>query len=264
MSSGDESGKDPPPLTAAAAADVFQRLSERESLTLVGGQALSLLALQYFCPEIEQIGTFLSRDIDFQATKEEVRWVARKLSGEPHLPTGDHVGVSAGKVLFKDLDGYTRTIDILHNVHGLKPEEVRRKSWVAPLPEMATSVRTMHPVHCLISRTANVATLPGYQTPHALRQLRVSIVAVRGYIQDLVREDERAAFNCVREVFRLARGVEGRAVYRKFQIDVFEAVPTAGMPEKFIQGNYVQLSRKLDTQRTRYLASRSSHGPSQR
>jgi len=226
-------------LTYEQTSKVLARLADLgEQIVLVGGQALNFWA-NYYCEKSSDLrvhAPFTSKDIDFFGSPQAVRECATRLGGRATLATLDDMNTpNTGVVCFVDDDRHTRIIDFLGNVAGLKD--------VAGIPahvldSNGTSIATfmvLDPMSCLRSRAHNVARLPGYQTPHALKQLRAAIICVREYGCDLLSQGNANATNAVNEaVFSLARYGVGVEVFVKHNIDVLDALTTEpGLSAKF-------------------------------
>lgn len=174
-------------------------------------------------------------------------------------------------VEFVDDDGIKREIDFLGAPFGLSAEEVRDLSQDFAVQDASgndtgATFRVMHPLHCLMSRTSNSGGLPGYDTPHALRQLRYSVQVLRWFIErTLLREHQevRGALKLIERTFHFSHSKPSALlVFERHDIDVFEAVPPKGfgLPEKYEELRYPQMRRYLRLRRQRF--SRSSWPPS--
>lgn len=158
-------------------------------LVLVGGQAVNFWAARYEdrLPELAHDKDLPTKDIDFCGGREVVTLCAQRLGGRAFLPgPEDMITPNTGKVVFVDDEGVQQRVDFLAAPFGLEEVEVRRLAVPfdveGPTGELAFHV--MHPVHCLESRVANTITLPGYDSPHGLAQVRTMIGCAREYLRE--------------------------------------------------------------------------------
>ncbi|MCA9675609.1 MAG: hypothetical protein KC464_11280 [Myxococcales bacterium] len=229
-----------PPLTYEQASRILAKLSDLEHpVVLVGGQALNFWANYYEArvAELAAGAPYMSKDIDFLGSHDAVSECARRLGGKAKLTTLDDMNTpNTGIVMFLDDDGHLRQIDFLGSLAGI-PETYYESLDANILDANDATVailRVMDPISCLKSRAHNVAYLPGYQTEHALNQLRAAILCAREFGRDLLAEDPFEALKCNEHVFGIARYGAGPFVYVRYGIDVLGAVvDDAGMPDAF-------------------------------
>ena len=243
---------------------LLRRLGSMASqVVLVGGQALNFWATRYLSrsPMLRIEAPYSSHDVDFQGRRGVAVTCARILGGQVFQPTLDDATVSTGKVLYLDDAKQERQIDFLDKPHGLADHDVYGFSLPVEVEE-GIEFRVMHPFHCLMSRTANVAGLPGYQSPHALKQLRASIECTRLYLVDLLDEGKVRAVSVWNErIFRFSRQPWARKVYQEHSIETFGAVlvDDARLPEQFRTLRYVVMARQIQTRRQRTAAHLLRH-----
>jgi len=226
---------------------------------LVGGQAVGFWA-DYYAPRDETLSRLVplaSKDIDFCGDLRAVRTSASRLGGRAVAPTMDDVTPSAGIVAFVDERGAERTIDFIDQPYGLDAREVHRTALPIRLSEGAedsapTRFWVMSPVLVMESRVHNSMSLPGYQTPHALDQLRASVPCAREFIRDVIGTGRiREALVLIERVFRFCmRDCDGRSVQAKLGVDPFGAVlPDERLPPRFRSHRFPQMCRLLAARR---------------
>jgi hypothetical protein len=229
-----------PPLSYEQASRILAKLADlAHPVVLVGGQALNFWASYYEdrVAELAAGAPYTSKDIDFVGSHEAVKECARRLGGKAKLATIDDMNTpNTGVVVFVDDDGYPRQIDFLDSVAGVR--ETYYESVEATIVDEhdapVASLRVMDPISCLKSRSHNVAHLPGYQTEHALDQVRAAILCAKEFGRDLLKQDPFDALKSNEHVFDIARYDAGPLVYVRHGIDLLGAVvEDAGMPEKF-------------------------------
>jgi hypothetical protein len=171
----------------------------------------------------------------------------------------DDATPQSATVEFVDDNGVKQILDFLDAPFGLKAPEVHRLSQVFSVltlegEDTGFQFRVMHPLHCLTSRVHNTATLPGYTSPHALRQLAFSVGAVREFIgRALVAGETRAALKIIKCVHRLSLKREGLEVFERHRIDVFTAVPVTApeLPRAYKERHHPRMLAHLRGRRER-------------
>jgi hypothetical protein len=180
-----------------------------DAAVLVGGQAVNFWAEYYAgrVPQLARAAPFTSKDIDFCGDVRAVRLCASRLGGSATLASMDDATPNVGVVSFDDADGGHHTIDFIDQPMGLTAAEVRRTAIPIEVLDAAgretgARIRVMHPVLCMESRVHNTMALPGYDTAHALKQLRASIVCAREFLLDLLDVGEkRVVLKLIERIF---------------------------------------------------------------
>ena len=261
------SAERPAPLAFADVKPILIRLERiADSVVVVGGQAVNFWAELYAprVPTIEREAPFTSKDIDFCGDVRAVRICAERLAGTSRIATMDDVTPNTGVVTFADDAGVKRTIDFLDAPLGLRAEEVHRMAIPAEILDAAGKpagppFRIMHPVQVMESRVHNAMTLPGYDSPAALKQLRLSVICAREFIRDMIDSDRfRVALTLNERVFTFClKDRDGREVHAKHGVDPFDAVITDDdrLPARFRDTRYPQMQRELTLRRARRRAT---------
>lgn len=238
------------------------QLSDK-SVILVGGQALNFWQSRYAStPELRGTPPLTSKDIDFCGDRNAVSIFAARLGGRALFPSFGDATPSTGMVFFADSAGTERKIDFIDQPHGLTVKEVANTAIRAELEEddgtpSGLSIWVMHPIRCMISRVCNTMDLPGYSTPHALLQLRLSVVCSRAFLQELLgsgKDGASAVTDLAERIFHFCHDEDtGRRVKKEFGIDPFEAIPIEDLrlPEKFRTLRFPQMQQWLEARRSR-------------
>lgn len=242
----------PPPLTEREAREVLRSLAGVDVI-LVGGQAINVWATRYQAraAELKSEGPFTSKDIDLWGDERAVRECASRLPrGQPLFPDPDqHVHINSGIVRFVDAKGYTRELDVLEQLLGVDPKELKKTC--VEIDVGGQHLRIMHPVLCMEGRVALV--LRGRSDDHTLKQMRASVVCAREFLRetfDPARSRDVLDWN--ERIFEFARRREGRNLMRQHKIDVFKAVLVdERLPQEFLLKRYPQMQGKLKSLRMR-------------
>jgi len=252
-----------PPLAFADVKAILTKLERiADSVVLVGGQAVNFWAEFYAArvPAIEREAPFTSKDIDFCGDVRAVRVCAERLGGTSRIATMDDHTPNTGVVTFLDGDGVERTIDFLDAPLGLRAKEVHRLAIPAEILDSTGKptgppFRIMHPVQVMESRVHNVMKLPGYDSPAALKQLRLSVICAREFIRDMVASDRvRVALTLNERIFTFClKDRDGRVVDAKHGLDPFAAVAADDdrLPARFRETRYPQMQRELAARRAK-------------
>ncbi|MDB4962511.1 MAG: hypothetical protein JWP01_2510 [Myxococcales bacterium] len=255
----------PPPLTPEDTRVVLGQLGDlMERLVLVGGQALSFWA-EHYAARFAIGEPVNSTDIDFCGLSDAVNIAAARLDGEGRVPKPFSNTPNTGIVEFVDANGYARVMDFLFDPFGLQYDEVHHWAVNVDVPHLGgtLSFKVMHPVHCLESRIANVGGLPGYQSAHAIRQARASLLCAKEYLRDVLNSGSPRAPRVVRRlnerIYRFAWGkLNAKVAFQQYQVDAFEAVLVDdALGHEFNQIRYPQMCANLERKRVRW-ASRAS------
>ncbi len=255
------SAERPPPLAFADVKPILRRLERiAGSVVLVGGQAVNVWAEIYAprVPAIDREAPFTSKDIDFCGDVRAVRICADRLGGTSRTASMDDHTPNTGVVTFIDDLGVRRTIDFLDAPLGLRAEEVRRLAIPAEILDAAGKPAgppflIMHPVQVMESRVHNAMTLPGYDSPAALKQLRLSVICAREFIRDMVASDRiRVALTLNERILTFClKDRDGRLVDARHGVDPFDAVvgDDQRLPARFRETRYPQMQRELAARR---------------
>src|SRR5690606_15938883 len=142
-----------------------------------------------------QEGPFTSKDVDFQAGRATVDWVAKALGVKASKPSKDHATEQTGKIVFTMPSGETCEIDFLRRSIPNLEQDVIDRAVPATLSD-GSSFWVMHPLHCMFSRVYNVIELGGkYNNEHGRAQLRASVNCLRLFTLELAQTDLREALN---------------------------------------------------------------------
>lgn len=231
--------------------DVIKKLDFGENAVVIGGQALNFLCLTFVNPsELESLGTLASKDLDYQSTKDVVEACGRRVNLRLETPKAGTKTELIGVFRFEVQEEECK-VDFLNMPFGLSAEEVNQlklKFDIGPI-----SVYVMHPLHCLESRTINVAQLPKqYANANGFAQLRAAIVMVRAFILKEAELDAEQAANMCARISKFCFADSALEVYRDHQIDVFEAIPKAVLPQRVSEKAYPHWERQLRERREKF------------
>lgn len=171
---------------------------------------------------------------------------------------------STGQVLFRDSDGIEREVDFLTAPLGLDADDVRSTAIKVEVsdpdgPGEPAALWVLHPERSLESRVKNWVIL-GERGEIAQNQLLRSISCAREFSRFVLESDQLDAKERVRTVLNLNERIfrkcfsdrDFRSIYRKFQIDPFDAVlDHHGLPDKFRAIRLPQMREELTTKRDR-------------
>jgi hypothetical protein len=230
---------------------------------LVGGQAVNFWEDFLLKPDASR-GPLTSKDIDFAGTGQDVELCAVRLAGTAHFPTMDHHTPTVGVVSYVDSGGLQREIDFIDAPLGIDGAALQRTSLPFEVLDddgsaTGASFRVMHPVLCMESRVCNTMTLPGYDTPHAQRQVAVSIQCAREFLEQvLLPRGSRPVLVWNERIFQYClRDPSGRRIVLEHaDLDPFGAVLVhPRLPSKFVGVRHPQMVAALKASRARHSAT---------
>lgn len=259
------------PLSYKEIRSFLQKLgTELERIILVGGQAVNFWSEQYLerVPALQAEAPYASKDIDFAGDQRAVRACAARLGGQALLPQPFEPTPNSGIVVFVDDAGSQWTIDFLAVVAGVNDDRLKNMAIPAELENEDGSMsgielRVMHPLLCLKSRTYNVINLPGYQTPHALKQFRASVFCMREFLIDMLNDGYvREVLELHEQIFWHAWTKDGIKAAHLGGAEPFSAIVLdPRLPEKFRTVRYPQMKALLEKRRAHVLRKRNRPVP---
>lgn len=243
------------PLGIGETLDVVARLGAvADEIILIGGQALNFWAEHYKNhPSLRLLqGGIASKDIDFCGTQQHVQLCALALAGRAQYQSTKALSRCVGVVHYLDAQRNERALDILSAPYGLQGERLWDKSYPATLTThdgRSARLRVMHPLHCLISRTANVADLSAYQNERGIKQLRAAIACMRAHLEDqLDRGEVKAATRQSEALFTFCvKSTYAQITFVRDGIEAFDAMVCdhERLPAKFRTVRYPQMKEHV-------------------
>jgi hypothetical protein len=224
---------------------------------LVGGHAVNFWAVFYqeSTPEWGSLLPYTSEDVDFLGGRPEALLCKRLFGGISNLNDGTDPSPQAG-VILAPLNGTTVRFDIITSIIGVDSREVGKKALVPS----SSSLRVLHPLHCLFGKTAGLAQIP--QTGRQdLKHLKLSVLIVHAFLSERLSE-VRPLLNNIEAVFDLAMNELGLRVWNLHGVEIEKALPLKAIAaqgderlQKFVEVRLPQLSKQLEETRLRYVES---------
>ena len=248
----------------------------RNSIALVGGQALSIWGLHYLINELtgEEFAHLSSIDIDFLGRSPEVVRCAAAWHQQPTQPSPfdstPHTAIFLldhdlyGQPLFDQGGNRTKiTVDFLDHVHGVPDKELLHGMDVIVLDD-DYQLRLLTPALCLKSRYHNLHSLPygPKRLPREIVRARLAANVTRAYLIDLLEHPEnlRRALDWSKIVVNLALSHAGIQVSVKYGLEPLDAIPEAhrGFSDDFRNKYFTAMKEKIARKRESYLKRLSS------
>lgn len=251
-----------PPLSTAEVERILAALApiaDEHAAVLVGGQAVAFWArFLGVLDAIPALAPLLSKDIDFEGTREAARTAAKLLGGSVRIPSSDDHTPNTGVVVFVDADGADRKIDFLRAPLGLRGDDVLKTAVRTVFGAVAgvgdAPLLVMHPERCMESCVYNAQIL-GRVDEVALRKLAASIIAAREWSRRLLgdgsipeRDRVRAVLRLNERIFRKCDGdLHFRQLFAARRVDPFDAVLVDDdrLPDAFTHTRYPQMLEQL-------------------
>lgn len=199
---------------------------------LVGGQALAFWLGHYQIEVRPVLGLegdmpigVVTKDADFLGDREDVTRIARKLCGVAEFAPRRGLTALVGSVHLTLSDSKFVNIDVIHQVVGLKKEDVRKHAFAMAVG--GTEARVMHPLEVLRSRIENLRLPDKREKASAIAQAGLAVLVANKYIREVAADPQRAptALKAIEEVVSIAKSGAGRNASREFGISFLEAIP---------------------------------------
>lgn len=229
---------------------------------LVAGQAISVWASYYRerIPELEKVGVYVSRDVDFYGDREDAKTCAHRLRGKLRVATAtdafDGAPINTAVVSFCGEAGAEHRVDFLANVYGVRrASDIRERAVV--MESDAGSFRIIDPVSQLRTRIANLTSLRSGQAS-AKWQACIAVWVAREWLGDVLQgSGGRPALRAIERVFNLALTQQANEASVLHGLEVFDAIrPLPGLPERFEARRYPQMTLEVEKRRAKFRASR--------
>jgi hypothetical protein len=153
---------------------------------IIGGQAVNLWAEKFQKDESfwRELGPYTSYDLAVLGDQTDVLKCSRELDAEPFFPKPNENTANSGKIVTQ-IKGQEFEIDFLSTPSGLSPAEVRELARSITFEDEIT-LKVLHPIHCVESKTVNLMTMPQDAGERQdLKHLRLSIAILRQYLIEL-------------------------------------------------------------------------------
>ena len=212
----------PRPLSERAVGAILA-LTEESNLILVGGQCLSFLARYYAAarPEIRDIYSMSSEDIDFLGTVKQAQNLASQLAdGVTRSPAPDDATVSAA-VVQGTIYGEPVIIDFMRNISGVDRSEMAQRKLVFSMEKDGSTMKVlcMHPIDCVKSRLSNINTLHRTDS-HSISSAKASIIILECFIDEALEAGNlRAAQDALKSIEYVSRSHCQKKSYLHFDLD---------------------------------------------
>jgi hypothetical protein len=198
-----------------------------DRLILVGGQAIETWG--HFFGVLPPSGEHepLTEDADFYGGKEDAKWLCSllgKRTTELILAKDFDPSPNTATVYIERPDGRILLIDFLRSVIGLSAEQIKTLAVRVNVGGILLSV--MHPLLCLESRLANLATLPSKRNTNGIMQAQWVVQIIEAYLRRR-RADGADKGEMIKACHYIAEAAEYRSgpyCFDQFGIDPLLAV----------------------------------------
>ena len=163
--------------------DFARLLATKETLLLVGGQAVNLWAL-YYHSQTAELAPFVSRDVEVLGDRETLTALGRVTGAKPQFFSVKPPTHAVGVLIAKDSQGLPLLIEVLRDVHGVSNEELREPVYTVALGDVQVQVPS--PIAILPAKIANVADLAQSGRQDA-RHVLILARLLPAYLRDLQR-----------------------------------------------------------------------------
>jgi len=213
--------------------DFAQLLATKEPVLLVGGQAVNVWAL-YFHSRTNDLGPFVSFDVDVLGSRETLEALAQVAGTKPQFfplrPPTNEIGV----VRAQDAQGRPLLVEVLRYVNGITNAELQDPVYTVALGQ--TRVRIPGPIALLQAKIANVSDLDQTNRRDRHHVLILSRL-MPGYLSDLQAEvlggrwDERAFIDLAERLLRVLTTGPAEEVFASLGISGRQLFEGLGHPD---------------------------------
>lgn len=216
---------------------LFRALEQTASpCVLMGGQAANFWALRYaqvepVLREIERVFPFVSKDLDFQGSRDAAIALARALGARAQVPSFRRAfgNLMSGQFSIS-LGADQLKIEVLRRVPGLTEAELLRLTTLERAGRHA--IRVLNPVGVLLAKTWNVVNIdkPGR---HDAEQLLTMVPCVRAYLREFLQAGAadprvlRAGLNLIKVTLAFTETQSAVGAAKRCGIDWAQILPHA-------------------------------------
>lgn len=201
---------------------------------LFGGQSVCLWALRFMptepaLQEMQRLTPLVSKDVDFQGSRDSVIALARALGTKAEVPDARHAfgNLMAGKFSI-GVGPDSLKVEVLRKVPGLSANEVQKLSLMDS--RGSTTVKVLNPVAVMMAKAWNVANI-SQEGRRDSEQLLVTIVCVRAFLRSLLsaagreRASVRLALKLVECALAFAESSTARKAADRCGVDWSQMLP---------------------------------------
>lgn len=231
---------------------------------LVGGQALEAWGNLLQVPAPNGQTTSLTEDTDWLGSRSDAQWLANLLGldrTEVHTPSFDDPTPNTALVYLERAETQVLLMDFLRCVTGLENGEIDKFATPIEVPSPDGShvtLRVLHPLHCLVSRMANLSTHPNKRQGNGPLQAQWAVAIVQAYLEKLVGSSSESQIRkACQKVAEMAEFKYAEYCYLNFAIDPLQAVTEhvlAAGGEGFVKNDWPRTLAKIEGKRLKWLA----------
>jgi hypothetical protein len=211
----------PPDAVPRPPEDFARLLATKETLLLVGGQAVNLWAL-YYHSQTAELAPFVSRDVEVLGDRETLTALGRVTGAKPQFFSVKPPTHAVGVLIAKDSQGLPLLIEVLRDVHGVSNEELREPVYTVALGDVQVQVPS--PIAILPAKIANVADLAQSGRQDA-RHMLILARLLPAYLRDLQRAalagemPERRLIDYLERLLGVVTLAKAKKVLKSLKID---------------------------------------------
>ena len=201
--------------------DFARLLATKETLLLVGGQAVNLWAL-YYHSQTAELAPFVSRDVEVLGDRETLTALGRVTGAKPQFFSVKPPTHAVGVLIAKDSQGLPLLIEVLRDVRGVSNEELREPVYTVALGDVQVQVPS--PIAILPAKIANVADLAQSGRQDA-RHVLILARLLPAYLRDLQRAalagemPERRLIDYLERLLGVVTLAKAKKVLKSLKID---------------------------------------------
>lgn len=244
---------------------VLRAIEDKPDIVLVGGNAIVAWVRHFMtAPEFAVSDVVTTRDIDFLGTPKRARELAAAVGASIKVAGTDDHGPSIAVLDLGSKNEEDERIDFINHVQGPDGDVERAAvSLSIQLPGdpvgTLTTVRIMHPLHCLQSKLANRLII-GRTGASAQAQLEATTVILREYVSEMLDQGTKASIKLATRTLErlgdyLQRDINGRHAHQQMARDPFVILELFAtdvrLPERYRQHQIARAIKRIRDMRSR-------------
>jgi hypothetical protein len=244
---------------------VFKALSANDigdSIILIGGQSIAFWA-QYYRISIPQTESpALTQDLDFLGKAAAAKALGNAINAKVKIATFDDSTPNTGLLTWAPSQSSDRRllIDFLRNVLGVLDKDVKNLAVTVAIEDLP-AIKVLHPIICMQSRFANLATLSSKRDKNGIIQAKLSVEIAKQFIaNDAMPLGNTVVSRAISRIMAICTAPSAIYVLHEFGIDGRDAIDLSLLPKDhpFVTIEYPKLLYKYEKKVAIALRSRQS------
>lgn len=220
------------------------------SIVLIGGQSIAFWARYYEIAIPKTESPALTQDLDFVGKATAAVSLGNAINAKIKVATFDDFTPNTALLTWEPSARTYRRLMIvfLSAVLGVLDKDVRDLAVTVEIDGLPP-LKVLHPLICMQSRFANLATLSSKRDKNGIVQAKLSVEIARKFVAiDALKKGETVVARAISRIIKICTGPSAIYVLREFGIDGKDAIDLSLLPENhpFVTIEYPKLMRKYE------------------